>query len=59
MPGEPSPTFLALQTALAAGAGTADDLTRDLDAARGLADRIEALVAAHRELEEPTPVPGG
>jgi hypothetical protein len=44
---------------LRAGTGTADDLTCDLDAARGLADRIEALVAAHRELEEPTPVPGG
>jgi serine/threonine-protein kinase len=43
---------------LRAGTGTAGDLTGDLDAARGLADRMEALVAAHRELDEPTPVPG-
>ena len=38
---------------LSAGDGGPGDLTGDLDAARAVAERIDALVEAHRELEEP------
>jgi serine/threonine protein kinase len=44
---------------LTAGAGTRDDLTADLDAARSLSERIDALLGAFREVEgtlrTPTP----
>jgi hypothetical protein len=43
---------------LRTGVRPSNDLTGDLDAARRVADRIEALLLAQRELESPTPAPG-
>jgi len=43
---------------LRAGTGNEGELTADLDAARRVTERIEALLDARRELETPTPVSG-
>jgi hypothetical protein len=43
---------------LRVGSGAGGDLTGDLDAARRVTERIEALLQAQRELESPTPAPG-
>lgn len=43
---------------LRAGTGSEGELTEDLDAARRVTERIDALLEAHRELESPTPVSG-
>jgi hypothetical protein len=43
---------------LRSGAVASNDLTGDLDAVRRVADRIEALLQAQRELESPSPAPG-
>jgi hypothetical protein len=42
---------------LGAGAGQPDELTADLAAAGALAERIETLVEARRELDPTTPLP--
>jgi serine/threonine-protein kinase len=43
---------------LRAGAGSTDNLTADLEAARQVGERIERLLDAKGELEGPTPTPG-
>ena len=43
---------------LRAGSGSEGELTADLEAARAVTERIEALLEARRELETPTPVSG-
>ena len=43
---------------LRTSATPSSDLTGDLEAARRVTDRIEALLQAQRELESPTPAPG-
>jgi hypothetical protein len=42
---------------LGAGASTGDELTADLEAAREVGERVNALLDAHRELDRPTPTP--
>jgi hypothetical protein len=42
---------------LGAGVSRGDELTADLDAARGVGERVNALLDAHRELDRPTPTP--
>ncbi len=42
---------------LRTGTGSPDDLTRDLDAARAVGDRIGALLDAQREVDAPAPTP--
>ncbi len=42
---------------LGAGVGRGEDLTADLDAARAVGERVNALLEAQRELEVPTPAP--
>jgi len=42
---------------LGAGVSRGDELTADLDAARDVGERVNALLDAHRELDRPTPTP--
>ena len=42
---------------LGAGQGRDEELTADLEAAREVGERVDALLDAHRELDQPTPTP--